>query len=120
MNSLSNQQTYLNTRRWRRHKLSVPIRVILSQPGKTTLTDGRGNELSEGGLALTAGVELKVGDQIMVEFTPPYSSCPIRVAGIVRNREGYRYGVEFLREGPEATAQVDRLCLMFNMMAEAE
>jgi hypothetical protein len=29
--------------------------------------------LSEDGMALKAGLELSVEDQIMVEFTPPYS-----------------------------------------------
>jgi hypothetical protein len=32
---------------------------------------GRGNELNKGGMALTAGVELKPGDQTEIEFTPP-------------------------------------------------
>lgn len=74
MSSLSSTQpAYIDTRRWRRHRVSVPIRVILLRPNKTTIVDGRGHGLSEGGMALTAGLELSVEDQIMVEFTPPYS-----------------------------------------------
>jgi hypothetical protein len=60
-------------RRWRRHHLDVPIRVIVHRAEKTSVFVGRGNELSEGGLALTAGVELKIGDAAEIEFTPPYS-----------------------------------------------
>jgi hypothetical protein len=33
-----------------------------------------------------------------VEFTPPYSSPPIRVEGRVCHRDGYNYGIEFLVE----------------------
>ncbi len=88
--------TLLNTRHWPRHQLDVPVRVIVHSPERTKLYDGRGNELNEGGMAVTAGVELKVGREVAVEFTPPFTELPIRVRGIVRNRAGYRYGVEFV------------------------
>ena len=61
-----------------------------------TIVNGRGSDISEGGLLIFAGVELKDGDEIFVEFTPPYSGEPIRVRSMVRNRSGYKYGVEFL------------------------
>jgi len=64
----------------------------------TKFYGGRGNELSEGGMAVTAGAELRPGREVAIEFTPPYTSVPIRVRGTVRNRTGYRYGVEFLTE----------------------
>src|ERR1700739_1844166 len=86
-------------RRWRRHPLDVPIRVIVHSLSKTSVFVGRGNELSEGGMAVTAGVELKNGDEAEIEFTPPYSGGPIRIRGIVRNRAGYRYGLEFVAGG---------------------
>ena len=65
---------------------------------KATIIDGRGTSLSEGGMAMFAGAELKPGDQVAVEFTPPYSAPPIRVEAKVCNREGYNYGVEFLTD----------------------
>jgi len=43
------------------------------------------------------GVELEVGEEIEIEFTPPYSGEPIRVVSTVRNRD-YRYGCEFMPE----------------------
>jgi hypothetical protein len=47
-------------------------------------------------MSFTAGVELKAGDQVEVEFTPAYTGHPIRVPAVARNRRGYKYGVEFL------------------------
>ena len=82
-------------RRWQRYKLDLPLRIIVHRE-KTTIVNGRGSDISEGGLLIFAGVELKDGDEIFVEFTPPYSGEPIRVRSVVRNRSGYRYGVEFL------------------------
>ena len=54
---------------------------------------GRGTELSEGGMALYAGVNLKPGDLMQVEFLTPYHS---QVTGMIRNRSGYYFGLEFL------------------------
>ncbi len=87
----------LNTRRYRRFKLDVPVRVVVHTEDKTRIIDGRGNELNEGGIAVQAGVELEVNDNVEVEFTPPYGE-PIRARAVVRNRNGYRYGLEFLAE----------------------
>jgi hypothetical protein len=105
------------TRRWVRHKIDVPIRVIVIRSLRTSVVPGRGNELSEGGMALTAGVELNPGDEAAIEFTPPYSGMPIRIRGIIRNRKGYRYGVEFLTASDEEVAQADRLRLMLRGMS---
>ncbi|MBZ5598100.1 MAG: PilZ domain-containing protein [Acidobacteriia bacterium] len=111
--------TCSHTRRWRRYKLDVPVRVIVHTPDKTKLYDGRGNELSEGGMAVTAGAELKPGGEIAVEFTPAYSGGPIRVRGTVRNRTGYRYGVEFLVETAEESEQVERLKQMLQTLSHS-
>jgi len=94
-------ETARRTRRWPRSRLDVPLRVIVHGPSKTTVIVGRGNELNEGGMALTAGVELKLGDQTEIEFTPPYAVLPIRIRGVVRNRKEYRYGMEFVAESDQ-------------------
>ncbi len=88
----------INTRRYRRYKLDVPVRVIVHTDEKTRIIHGRGNELNEGGLAVSAGVELEIGDCVEVEFTPAYTGQPLRARAAVRNRNGYRYGLEFLIE----------------------
>jgi hypothetical protein len=106
-----------SARRWRRHPLDVPIRVIVHSESKTSVFQGRGNELSEGGMAVTAGVELRPGDETEIEFTPPYSGLPIRIRGVVRNRAGYRYGMEFLAENDREFEAVDRLRTMLGVMS---
>ncbi|HEX4542598.1 MAG TPA: PilZ domain-containing protein [Candidatus Acidoferrum sp.] len=106
-------------RRWRRHHLDVPIRVIVHRAEKTSVFVGRGNELGEGGLAITAGVELKTGDAAEIEFTPPYSGVPIRIRGVVRNRAGYRYGMEFVAESEREEEQVDRLKSMLRVLSSS-
>jgi len=97
----------INSRRYRRYKLDVPVRVIVHSEEKTRIIHGRGNELNEGGLAVSAGVELEVGDIIEVEFTPAYTGQPLRARASVRDRAGYRYGLEFLTETPVDNEHVE-------------
>lgn len=66
---------------------------------------------------MTAGVELNTGDEAEVEFTPPYSGPPIRIRGMVRNRAGYRYGIEFLAQNDREAEQVDHLRLMLSVLS---
>jgi PilZ domain len=97
----------INTRRFRRYRLDVPVRVIVQTEFKTRIIDGRGNELNEGGLAVSAGVELDLGENVEVEFTPAYTGQPLRARAAVRNRAGYRYGLEFLTDTPSDRERVD-------------
>jgi hypothetical protein len=93
-------------RRFVRYKLDVPIRVIVDRATKTTVMEGRGMELNEGGLTILAGMELHTGSELEIEFTPPYRSMPIRVRGVVKDRNGYFYGVEFVPLTPDEIERV--------------
>jgi hypothetical protein len=97
-----------HARRWPRYKLDVPIRVIASRPGKAVIVAGRGRDISEGGMMVFAGIELRVDDRADVEFTPPFGD-PLRVTAIVRNRRGYYYGLEFLRDNADDLAKASKL-----------
>jgi len=90
------QSAFPTPRRFPRYTLKVPVRVIAQKSGHPVIVQGRGDELNEGGLAVFAGIELKVDEEIAVEFTPPYKGQPIRVRCVVRDRQGYNYGVAFL------------------------
>lgn len=94
--AINRSPDFTSMRRWERYNVNVPIRVIVSRAMKASIFDGRGTSLSEGGMALFAVAELRPGDHVAVEFTPPFSSPPIRVAARICNRTGYHYGVEFL------------------------
>jgi hypothetical protein len=52
---------------------------------------------------------LRLGDQVAVEFTPPFSTPPIRVDAKICNRMGYHYGVEFLAADSSQRQNVDQL-----------
>jgi|SRR5580700_4182354 hypothetical protein len=108
---------YEQVRRWPRHRIDVPVRAILNKPDR--ILDGRGMEMSEGGVCLLMDVELGLGDKIELEFTPPCSGKTIRVRGEVCNRTDYFYGVKFIPEGEEERSEVARLRQMLNPFKEA-
>jgi hypothetical protein len=64
---------YPMARRWPRYKVDFPVRLIVCKEKKASIFDARGTSLSEGGMALFAGTELRMGDQVAVEFTPAYA-----------------------------------------------
>jgi PilZ domain-containing protein len=94
-------------RRWQRYRLNLPIRLIFAHDGTTKIMSGRGNDISEGGVLVFAGMELKTGDEVSIEFTPPYSN-PVRARGLVRHRRGYNYGIEFLQESEADRDQAEK------------
>lgn len=82
----------VNTRRCPRYYLRTP--VFIPVPGATdTVVPGLVSTLSRTGMELYAGVNLQPGEQMEVEFRAPGRT--IRVTGIVCNRFGFCFGLEF-------------------------
>lgn len=108
--SAQSQVGFARKRRWERHKIDVPIRLIFWNSLHTAkIVDARGRDMSEGGMAVFAGVELRIGDIVEIEFTPAYSGQPLRVRAEVRNRRGYSYGLEFLSDTSAELSHAARL-----------
>jgi hypothetical protein len=86
-----------NTRRWHRLPVDMPVRVVTAKGFSTTVVPGRGIELSEGGMVLYAGILVKPGDLLEVEFDTPSHA---RTTAIVRYRNGFCFGLEFISPLP--------------------
>jgi hypothetical protein len=84
-------------RRWDRMPVDLNVRVVTSKGFSTTVVQGRGTELSQGGMMLYAGILLNPGDLLEIEFDTPVNS---RVPAIVRSRDGYCFGLEFITPLP--------------------
>ena len=65
--------------------------------------------MGQGGMAITVDAELQVGDVIEIEL-PVLGAQPLKAKGEVRNREGRKYGVEFVGFTPEHLGQLAQLC----------
>jgi PilZ domain len=86
-----------NSRRWPRLPVDIPVRVVTSKGFSTTVVEGRGTEMSEGGMVLYAGILLNPGDLLEIEFDTP---APSRLPAIVRSRNGFCFGLEFITPLP--------------------
>jgi hypothetical protein len=68
--------------------------VFIAVPGaRKIVVPGLVSELSRTGMELYAGVNLQPGELMEVEFRAPGRT--IRIAGIVRNRSSFCFGLEF-------------------------
>lgn len=81
-----------NTRRYLRYQMHTP--VFIAVPGTASqVVPGLVSKLSRAGMELYAGVNLQPGDLMEVEFRT--TGKTIRIAGTVRNRSGFCFGLEF-------------------------
>ena len=87
----------LNTRRWPRHRVDLPVRIVIPNGLLTSTVAGRATEISGSGMALHSTLGLKPGDLMQVEFP---TSNPSGVMAVVRNHKDDCFGVEFLKQLP--------------------
>jgi len=82
----------MNTRRWPRYHVRLPV-FIAARTGTANITvPGLVSEVSRCGVELYGGVDLHPGDVMEVEFQ---TAGRMRIAGVVRNRSGFCFGLEF-------------------------
>ena len=87
-------------RKWKRYTIDIAVKVKVSgSDGLSTYCFGRGNDVGEGGMCLYLAHELGVGKTIDLTLTLPYSERAIQCKVEVRNRESFKYGVEFKELG---------------------
>jgi len=90
-------ESVTNKRRWPRVPVDFPVKVVTAKGFSTTVVQGRGTELSEGGMLLYAGILLNPGDLLELEFDAPVHT---KMTAIVRYRSGFCFGLEFIAPLP--------------------
>ncbi|MGA8621541.1 MAG: PilZ domain-containing protein [Candidatus Sulfotelmatobacter sp.] len=95
----------ITTRRWPRYHVHLPV-FIAANAGPNVIVPGLVSELSRSGMELYGGVNLQPGELIEVEFQVAEK---IRVGGVVRNRSGFCFGLEFRALWRETEAAPDGL-----------
>jgi PilZ domain len=99
-----------NRRRWPRFHIDVTIRATVRSGDLVKTVHGRGNDLGRGGMAAFIAIELTVGDIVDLQIKLPYSSQCLLVTAVVRNRNSYCYGMEFLNITAEQASEIERSC----------
>jgi hypothetical protein len=79
-----------------RYKLELRLKVFLARSEGRTFTFAQGSDVSEGGMAAYIPAEIEVGEIVGIEATLPYSKQEIALRAQVRNKNGFRYGLEYV------------------------
>ena len=83
--------TIADTRRQPRFKMETDIRIYSRVCGPLK---GRTVDISESGIAAMLTLEAPVGEMVELEFTLP--SGPLAIHAMVRQKNAFRYGFEFV------------------------
>jgi len=94
-------------RRWKRVKVDVRVKLRRWEDPEDSATVVRTFEMSEGGMSVYASETLEMGTQLMAEFSV-HGAEPLRVRAVVRNRRGFRCGVEFVDLDLRQAAEIRR------------
>jgi c-di-GMP-binding flagellar brake protein YcgR len=82
-------------RKWRRSKIDVRVKVRCLEEPDNPVVVVRSYALSEGGMSVYAPGSLEVGTSVLVEFWLPGTARDLRLPAVIRNRCGFRRGMEF-------------------------
>jgi hypothetical protein len=72
----------------------LPVLIAADTADSQIAIPGMVSAISRAGMEVYGGVPLRPGDVMEVEFR---TAGAVRIAGVVRNRSGYCFGLEFLR-----------------------
>lgn len=107
-------------RKYPRYTIDVSVKVRVStMGGVTSYSYGRGNNLSQGGMSIHVAHELSVGKMVRLILTLPHATRQIECDAVVRDRESYRYGLEFVNMPAEDRSLVERACKMLGVLQVA-
>ena len=83
-------------RKWNRVKVDVRVKLWLDPAGEGSAVVVRSYEMGQGGMSVYAPEQIDVGSAVVVSFTLPPPDKPLRFSAVVRNKRGFRYGLEFV------------------------
>jgi hypothetical protein len=86
---------YAALRRWKRYAVSVSLRVCVPTSLGQEYMLAHGRDVSQGGMAVYVPVELEIGQSLLLELIFPAMVQPVFLSASVKNRTGFKYGVEF-------------------------
>lgn len=115
MHSLS-EQLEKAKRRWQRFHVEVRLKITLAGGSQAACFHGTGTNISKGGMRVFIPRELKLGDSVTLDLPLPYSQERLTLKAVIRNREGFHYGVEFLNIGNREQEMITRNCQVLALL----
>jgi len=84
------------TRKFKRIKVDIRVRMRRAEAPETESSVVRTYELSAGGMSVYAAEALALGTVVRAELSLPAVAERFEVTAVVRNRRGFRLGMEFV------------------------
>ena len=103
-------------RRWERQSVVIPVNCTIFLDGNRSSFRGQASDISRGGMRLFLTRELPLGVSLTLEFLIPYNAEEFILRGVVRNRDGFTHGVEFLNPSARQQEMIDRTCKVFKLL----
>ncbi len=97
----------LRSRYVARHKIDLRVRV--TPDGQATI-HCRSNDLNKEGIGVLLPSDLPIGTRASVEFSLPNRMEPLRLRALLRHREGFRSGFEFVHLSSEERHLIRTFC----------
>jgi hypothetical protein len=104
-------------RRWERQSVVIPVNITVFLEGERHSFRGQASDISRGGMSLFLTRELPFGTSVTLELLIPYNRTEFVVRGVVRNRDGFTHGVEFLNPSPQQQQMIERTCKIFKLLS---
>lgn len=97
-------------RRFRRFKADLRVKIFFSQNNQQQSVIARTYEIGGGGASVYTPIELPSDCEILLELVLPDETEPLRLGARVRNRHGFRYGLEFQDLSDPQRSAIARFC----------
>ena|SRR5579859_4059475 len=105
-----------SVRRYQRYQIDVGLQVHFSRSGVSYSLRGRGSDIGGGGMSAFVPAELEVGQSLGLVVKLPYSSEQLSLQAVVRNRSGFRYGLEFVSPSERERTVIERCCMALSLV----
>ncbi len=103
-------------RRYKRYQIDVGLQIRYTKDGVTSSLRARGSDIGAAGMSAFIPAELDLGQTVSMTLTLPYSSEQLRLTAVVRNRSGFRYGVEFFSPSERDRSIIERCCTALSLV----
>ena len=105
-------------RRWDRFGVMISVTVTMIENGQRVTLTGQACDVGKGGLRLFVTRTIDVGTSMVLNFLLPYYSTELEMKGVVRNRDGFTHGVEFINPTAHQQHIIERTCDVFALLRD--
>jgi c-di-GMP-binding flagellar brake protein YcgR len=112
---MDNSESEKANRRFERFEVEARVKVSVIRKGENIVFTGTAHDISVGGMALFLGGDLNIGETVTVTFALIFSTQLV-IQGIIRSRERYEYGVEFLNTSKTQQDEIIRNCRALSLL----